>query len=63
MHSTESGPLASGLEELPVGQTDQPTGTLAWGSQPWGPSVTEAPKVGAMGSGGQSEGWDQKEEP
>lgn len=54
MHSTELGSIASGLEELRVGQTDQPTGTLAWGSLPWGPSVTEVPKVGAMGSGGQS---------
>lgn len=63
MHSTEPGPTASGLEELQVVQTDRPTGTLAWGRLPWGPSVTEVPKAGAMGSGGQSQGWDQKEEP
>lgn len=61
--STESGPIASGLEELQVGQTDQLTGMLAWGIQHWEPSVIQAPKMDAVGSGGQSEGWRQKEEP
>lgn len=40
-----------------------PLGTLAWGSLHWELPVMEAPTVGAVGSGGQSEGWGQKEEP
>lgn len=47
MGSTESGSIASGLEELQVGQTDQLTGMLAGGQ----------PAMGTICGTGTKEGW------